>query len=127
MVFKARAMAVYMYDIKNHSHGDVSAMCPRRPVSNSAQERMKENLPVCQVFLKMAMVIATYSTGVRTASLRVLMSTPRIKLSQPTGVSSNLSKETGSCLLARSEAPRVVKTASMLAAAAYSPRSCVGL
>ena len=52
MVFKARAMAVYMYDIKNRSHGDVSAMYPRRPVSNSASERMKENLPVCQVFFE---------------------------------------------------------------------------
>ena len=93
----------------------VSAMYPRRPVSDSASERMKENLPVCQVFLRMATVAATYSTGVHTASLRVLMSTPSMQLRRPTSVSSNFSNETEFSLLARSDSPSVVKTALMLA------------
>ena len=124
--YSARAIETCMKDIKKRSQGEVSAMYPSLPVMVWVSEMMKLTRFLCQVFSRMLIVSWTYAKGVRAARRRVLMSTPRILLSHATGKSSNLSQETASCRLDRSDGPSVVNMASMLAAPARSVRTWVG-
>ena len=76
-------------------------------------------LHLFHVVSKMCTIAATYYTGVYTATLVVFILTLRMKFSQSMGFLSNVSKEIGSCLSSRSDCPRVIHVALILAVPTY--------
>ena len=79
---RAYMMEVYRWDTRNRSHGDVSDMWLRCPVSNSISRMNQWCLSACHLDVMMLTVPSTCSIGVPTVSDLVLVPTPRRQMVQ---------------------------------------------